>query len=100
VPDRTGPDRTGPERGRPGDEAIVEVAKAEPTDGTRMVAALASWELGEAVKPQGCSGSCVSTGCCNAPATPTGGAIAAMRGSFEPTRHSALSPSVMCIGTQ
>lgn len=36
-------------RGRPGDEAIVEVARANPTDGTRMVAALASRELDEAV---------------------------------------------------
>jgi putative transposase len=34
---------------RPGDEAIVEVAKSNPTDGTRMVAALASRELGTPV---------------------------------------------------
>ena len=39
----------GPGRGRPGDELIVEVAKANPTDGTRMVAALATRELGEPV---------------------------------------------------
>ena len=39
----------GPGRGMPGDEGIVEVAKANPTDGTRMVAALASRELGEPV---------------------------------------------------
>jgi putative transposase len=39
----------GPGRGRPGDAAIVEVAKANPTDGTRMVAAIASRELGEPV---------------------------------------------------
>jgi putative transposase len=39
----------GPGHGRPGDEAIVEVAKANPTDGTRMVAALAGRELGEPV---------------------------------------------------
>lgn len=43
------PAGAGPGRGRPGDEAIVEVAKANPTDGTRMVAALASRELGEPV---------------------------------------------------
>jgi putative transposase len=43
------PATTGPGRGRPGDEAIVEVAKAHPTDGTRMVAALASRQLGEPV---------------------------------------------------
>jgi putative transposase len=43
------PSSAGPGRGRPGDESIVEVAKANPTDGTRMVAALASRELGEAV---------------------------------------------------
>jgi len=42
----------GPGRGRPGDEAIVEVAKQNPTDGTRMVAALASRDLGEAVNPK------------------------------------------------
>jgi putative transposase len=34
---------------RDGDAAIVEVARANPTDGTRMVAALTSRELGEAV---------------------------------------------------
>lgn len=43
------PAAAGPGKGRPGDEAIVEVAKANPTDGTRMVAAIASRELGEAV---------------------------------------------------
>ena len=43
------PVKAGPGRGRPGDEAIVEVAKQNPTDGTRMVAALASRDLGEAV---------------------------------------------------
>lgn len=48
-PISTRPAAAGPGRGRPGDEAIVEVAKANPTDGTRMVAALASRELGEAV---------------------------------------------------
>ena len=36
------PAAAGPGKGRPGDDAIVEVAKANPTDGTRMVAALAS----------------------------------------------------------
>jgi putative transposase len=42
------PARAGP--GRPVDDAaIVEVAKANPTDGTRMVAALASRELGRPV---------------------------------------------------
>lgn len=40
------PASAGPGRGRPGDDRIVEVAKAYPTDGTRMVAALASRELG------------------------------------------------------
>jgi putative transposase len=39
------PATAGPGRGRPGDEQIVEVAKAHPTDGTRMVAALASRQL-------------------------------------------------------
>jgi putative transposase len=43
------PAAAGPGRGRPGDEAIVEVARANPTDGTRMAAAIASRELGEAV---------------------------------------------------
>jgi putative transposase len=43
------PAGAGPGRGRPGDEAIVEVAKANPTDGTRMVAALAGRELGAPV---------------------------------------------------
>lgn len=40
------PAGAGPGRGRPGDTAIVEVARANPVDGTRMVAALASRELG------------------------------------------------------
>lgn len=48
-PISTRPAAAGPGAGRPGDEAIVEVAKANPTDGTRMVAALASRELGKAV---------------------------------------------------
>ncbi len=43
------PVSAGPGEGRPGDDAIVEVAKANPTDGTRMVAAIASRDLGEAV---------------------------------------------------
>lgn len=43
------PAGAGPGRGRPGDAAIVEVARANPVDGTRMVAALASRELGTPV---------------------------------------------------
>jgi putative transposase len=43
------PATAGPGRVGPGDAAIVEVAKANPADGTRMVAALASKELGESV---------------------------------------------------
>jgi len=43
------PASAGAGKGRPGDEAIVEVARANPTDGTRMVAALASRELGQPV---------------------------------------------------
>lgn len=45
----TRPLQAGPGKGKPGDDGIVEVAKANPTDGTRMVAALATRELGEAV---------------------------------------------------
>jgi putative transposase len=48
-PISTRPPAAGPGRGRDGDDRIVEVAKANPTDGTRMVAALASRELGERV---------------------------------------------------
>lgn len=43
------PPGAGPGRGRPGDDAVVEVARANPVDGTRMVAALASRALGEPV---------------------------------------------------
>lgn len=43
------PALAGPGRGRPGDDRIVEVAKANPTDGALMVAALASRQLGEPV---------------------------------------------------
>ena len=43
------PADAGPGRGRPGDGNIVEIAKANPTDGTRMVAALASRQLAEPV---------------------------------------------------
>jgi len=39
----------GPGRAGPDDQVIVEVARANPTDGTRMVAALASRELGRPV---------------------------------------------------
>jgi putative transposase len=48
-PISTRPAAAGPGRGRPGDAGIVEVAKANPTDGTRMVAALATRELGQPV---------------------------------------------------
>ena len=48
-PVRRRPAGAGPGRGRPGDDRIVEVAKANPTDGTRMVAAVASRQLGEPV---------------------------------------------------
>lgn len=43
------PAAAGPGRVGPDDAAIVEVAKANATDGTRMVAALASRELGRPV---------------------------------------------------
>jgi putative transposase len=43
------PASAGPGQGQEGDEAIVDVAKNHPTDGTRMVTALASRELGEPV---------------------------------------------------
>jgi putative transposase len=43
------PVAAGPGRGRPGDDAIVEVAKANPTDGTRMIAAIVSRQLDEPV---------------------------------------------------
>ena len=48
-PPRRRPATAGP--GQPGesDVAIVEVAEANPTDGTRMIAAIASRELGQAV---------------------------------------------------
>ncbi len=43
------PQGAGPGRVRPDDEVIVEISKANPTDGTRMVAALATRELGHPV---------------------------------------------------
>jgi putative transposase len=43
------PIAAGPGPGRPGDPAILEVAQANPTDGTRMVAALASRQLGRPI---------------------------------------------------
>lgn len=43
------PPAAGPGQPSEADVAIVEVAKANPTDGTRMVAAIASRELGEAI---------------------------------------------------
>lgn len=48
-PVRRRPKHAGPGRGRADDERIVAVAKANPTDGTRMVAALASREFGRPV---------------------------------------------------
>ena len=43
------PSAAGPGAASPDDQVIVEVAKANPTDGTRMVAALASRQLGRPV---------------------------------------------------
>ena len=43
------PAAAGPGQVRCEDERIIEVAKANPTDGTRMVAAIASQQFGEAV---------------------------------------------------
>ena len=59
------PPAAGP--GRPGadDAAIVEIAKAHPTDGTRMVAAIASRQLGELLTGSGHSGSCAPIGFCS-----------------------------------
>lgn len=46
---RRRPPEAGPGEPSPSDQAIVEVARANPTDGSRMIAAIASRELGEAV---------------------------------------------------
>ena len=43
------PTAAGPGGIDPGDQLIVEIAKANPTDGTRMIAALVSRELGRPV---------------------------------------------------
>lgn len=43
------PALAGPGKPGPGDASIAEIARAHPTDGTRMVAAIASRELGVAV---------------------------------------------------
>ena len=59
------PTTAGPGGIDPDDQVIVEVAKANPTDGTRMVAALASRELGGRSTASGCSGSCAPSGCCS-----------------------------------
>jgi putative transposase len=48
-PIRRRPVAAGSGAGRPGDEQIVDVAKANPADGTRMVAALTSRQLGRPV---------------------------------------------------
>ena len=48
-PGRRRPPAAGPGATSPGNQVIVEVAKANPTDGTRMVAALASRQLGRPV---------------------------------------------------
>lgn len=46
---RRRPSHAGPGQVSESDQKIVEVARANPTDGTRMVAAIASRHLGEAV---------------------------------------------------
>ena len=51
-PPRRRPLIAGPRIPVPGDAAIVEIAKAHPTDGTRMVAAIASREFGRGGQPQ------------------------------------------------
>ena len=43
------PPSAGPGRTRPDDARIVEVAKENPTDGSRMVAAIAAQQFGEPV---------------------------------------------------
>jgi len=48
-PRKARPVAAGPGRAGPDDTAIVEVARANPTDGTRMVAAMATRELGRPV---------------------------------------------------
>ena len=48
-PLRRRPTAAGPGRIRPGDEAIIDVAKANPTNGTRMIAAIASRQLDKPV---------------------------------------------------
>jgi hypothetical protein len=50
------PRAAGPGATSPDDQVIVEVARANPTDGTRMVAALASRQLGRRSTTNGCSG--------------------------------------------
>jgi hypothetical protein len=57
----------GPGLGRPDDQAIVEIANANPTDETRTVAALARRALGRPVNRKRCSGSCAPTGRRNRP---------------------------------
>jgi hypothetical protein len=61
------PMAAGPGLGRPEDQEIVEIAKANPTDETRMVAALARRALGRPVNRKRCSGSCAPTGRTNRP---------------------------------
>jgi hypothetical protein len=46
------PVAAGPGRASPDDQLTVEVATANPTDGTRMAAALASRELSRSVNPK------------------------------------------------
>ena len=64
----------------PGDAAIAEVAKANPTDGTRMVAALASRALQQPVNYKRCSARTTVTG-------GTGRATCVLRHYLEHYRH-------------
>jgi putative transposase len=69
----------------PVDRLIVEVAQANPTDGTRMVAALASQELGRQVNRKRAQRVMRQQRLCNGTGRFVGGAAPASSGSNGPT---------------
>ena len=69
----------------PVDRVIVEVAHANPTDGSRMVAALASRELGRQVNRKRAQRVMRQQRCCSATGRFAGGGVPASSGSSGPT---------------
>jgi len=78
------------------DQVILEVARANPSDGTRMVAALTGRELGWAVNPKQAKRLMASIGCCSATSLWAGASARGSSGSSGPISSGTWIPLVCC----